>query len=110
MSDDRAKYFRIIKEPVITEKAVTPRGPQYRDGKGRPTGEHRAQVVFWVDRHANKIEIKEAIEKIFEVKVERVRTATIRGKVRRVRYHTVTQADRKKAYITLKEGEALDFM
>lgn len=110
MSEDRAKYFKIIFEPVITEKAVTPRGPQYRDNKNRPTGEHRQQFVFWVSRNANKIEIKEAIEKIFNVKVEKVRTATIPGKVRRVRYHTVEQAPRKKAYVVLKEGQTIDFM
>ena len=107
---DKAQHFRVIRTPIITEKAMAPRGPQEKDRKGKPTGERKAVHAFWVDPHANKIEIRQAIEAIFPgVKVARVRTATLHGRTRRVRFKHVAKAPAKKAWVTLKEG-AIDFM
>jgi len=58
-----------------------------------------------VDRKANKVEIKEAVEQIFKVKVATVRTTKVLGKQKRVGKHMGRSPDWKKAYITLKEGK-----
>ncbi len=86
--------YDVIKKPVITEKATA------QDGK----------VVVKVDKRANKIEIKEAMEKLFNVKVARVRTVSMRGKHKRLGRHFGRTSDWKKAYVTLAEGEKLDFL
>ena len=64
-------------------------------------------MTFKVLRDANKIEIKDAVEKIFKVKVESVRTANFHGKKRRQGRYTGRRPDWKKAYVTLKEGEKM---
>jgi large subunit ribosomal protein L23 len=66
------------------------------------------KYLFWVDRNANKIEIKKAVEDIYKVKVEGVNTLTVRGKLRRVRYQAGKTSDWKKAVVTLKEGSKID--
>ncbi|MDD5496463.1 MAG: 50S ribosomal protein L23 [Candidatus Omnitrophica bacterium] len=66
------------------------------------------KYLFWVDKGANKIEIKKAIEDIYKVKVESVNTLVMRGKMRRVRYQLGKTADWKKAVVTLKEGNKID--
>jgi large subunit ribosomal protein L23 len=58
-------------------------------------------------RDANKIEIKDAVEKIFKVKVESVRTANFHGKKRRQGRYSGRRPDWKKAYVTLKQGEKM---
>ena len=88
--------YDIIKKPLITEKTTVE-----KDAKN--------VVSFVVHRDANKIEIKESVEKLFKVKVEAVKTATVAGKVKRVGKHTGKRANWKKAYVTLKEGENVDF-
>lgn len=92
--------WQIIKRPIITEKALK-------------LGAQR-QYVFEVDPRANKIQIKQAIERLFEVKVESVRTVRIKGKrrVRFVRGHRIEGRLplRKKAYVTLKEGYHIDLV
>ncbi|MEJ2135628.1 MAG: 50S ribosomal protein L23, partial [Desulfofustis sp.] len=67
------------------------------------------QVVFKVHPEANKIEIKEAVEKMFKVKVGNVRTASMRGKQKRVGRYIGYTKDWKKAYVTLSEG-AISFV
>ncbi len=62
-------------------------------------------VCFEVDRHANKIQIKEAVEKMFGVKVVGVTTANVQGKNRRVGRSMGKKPDWKKAYVKIKEGE-----
>jgi large subunit ribosomal protein L23 len=89
---NRKEY--VLKLPVITEKST--------DLK-----ENLRTVTFKVLRDANKIEIKDAIEKIFKVKVESVRTATFHGKKRRQGRYSGRRPDWKKAYVTLKEGEKM---
>ena len=86
----------IIRKPLITEKA--------NDLK------EQAQVVaFEVTRSANKIEIKQAVEKAFDVKVKSVNTMQFRGKVKRVGYSLGQRSNWKKAYVTLEEGQNIDF-
>ncbi len=88
------KYLEVIKAPVITEKA----GNINQNGK----------YVFEVDVKANKTEIKLAIEKIFKVNVIEVRTLNVKPKKRRVgRYSGLTNR-KKKAIVTLKEGQTID--
>ncbi len=90
----------IIKRPLITEKAMK-------------LGENR-QYVFQVDPNANKIEIKKEIEKMFEVNIVSIRTVRIKGKVKsrmtRRGYMRGKTPLKKKAYITLKEGQSIDIV
>lgn len=87
--------YQIIKRPLRTEKSVA-------DGESTNT------YHFEVDLKANKIQIKEAVEKFFNVKVEDVRTLVRKGKQRRVRSRIGRTKDWKKAVITLKEGSTID--
>jgi large subunit ribosomal protein L23 len=84
--------YSVIKGPCLTEK-----GDQLQENYGK--------AVIKVDRKANKVEIKEAVEQIFNVKVATVRTTMVRGKQKRVGKHMGHSPDWKKAYITLKEGK-----
>ncbi len=86
----------IIKAPVITEKALVAK-EESADG--------RQLLTFRVDRHATKPEIKSAVEKIFNVQVDAVRTINYEGKtVRRGRFEG-RKPSWKKAYVTLKAGQ-----
>jgi large subunit ribosomal protein L23 len=67
------------------------------------------QVMFEVSRDANKVEIREAIQKLFNVKVEAVNTLNMRGKDRRMGRGYARMQNWKKAIVTLKAGENLDF-
>ena len=88
------KYLEIVKAPVITEKAAA-------------LGQKNV-YVFKVDPRANKTEIKQAIEKLFKVKVEEVRTLNVKPKKRRVgRYSGLTNRT-KKAMVTLAEGQQIE--
>ncbi len=90
-----SSYRDIIIAPVVTEKTAN----LSADGK---------KIVFKVAKEANKVQIKQAIEKIFNVKVTNVNTVNVRPKKKRVgRYEGATKAY-KKAYITLAEGSKLD--
>lgn len=62
------------------------------------------KYVFIVDKRANKIEIRKAVEDLFGVKVESVNTQNVSGKPKRVGIHRGYKPDRKKAIVTLKEG------
>lgn len=66
------------------------------------------KYLFWVAKHANKIDIKKAVEDIYSVKVAKVNTAMSRGKAKRVRYQEGKTPDWKKAVVTLAEGEKID--
>ncbi|MCX5680059.1 MAG: 50S ribosomal protein L23 [Candidatus Omnitrophica bacterium] len=66
------------------------------------------KYLFWVDKSANKIEIRKAIEDIYKVKVSEVNTVMMRGKSKRVRYAVGKTPDWKKAIVTLKEGQKID--
>lgn len=85
----------VIKSPVITEKALEMK---------EATSDTRQLLTFRVDARANKIQIKQAVEKIFNVEVHAVRTINYEGKqVRRGRF-VGRKTDWKKAYVTLKPG------
>ncbi|GAC1446290.1 MAG: 50S ribosomal protein L23 [Pyrinomonadaceae bacterium] len=86
----------IIKSPVVTEKALT----------GKDASETGRQLLtFRVDVHATKPEIKAAIERIFNVKVDTVRTLNYDGKMKRQGRYTGRRPSWKKAYVSLKHGE-----
>lgn len=87
--------YHIIKRPLRTEKSVA-------DGEGTNS------YHFEVDLKANKIQIKQAVEKFFNVKVDDVRTLIRKGKQRRVRLKVGRTKDWKKAIVTLKEGNSID--
>jgi len=86
---------RIIRRPLITEKASALR-------------EAYNQYTFEVDRSANKIEIKSAVEELFEVGVVNVRTLRVHGKVKRLGRFQGKRADLKKAIVTLREGDSIE--
>ncbi|MCI5789894.1 MAG: 50S ribosomal protein L23 [Tenericutes bacterium] len=88
------KYLEIIKAPVITEKS------QAAQAEGKYT--------FKVDPKATKLEIKAAVEKIFNVKVTDVRTMNVKPKKRRVGRYTGLTNRTKKAIVTLAEGQTID--
>jgi large subunit ribosomal protein L23 len=78
--------------------------------KGTVMKEKENKVLFKVAKEANKIEIKKAVEEIFKVKVDRVTTMNYKGKKKRMGKFEGTRSDWKKAVVTLKEGEKLDFI
>jgi len=86
--------YQIVLRPVITEKSTLLK-------------DINREVCFEVDRRANKSEIKKAVEQLFKVKVERVRTQNRRGKMKRVGRSQGKTKDWKKAYVKLKEGEKM---
>ena len=86
--------YQIIIRPVITEKSTLLK-------------EQNREICFEVDPRANKIEIKQAAEKLFKVKVDKVRVISKKGKKRRVGRNEGRKKDWKKAYIRLKEGEKM---
>jgi large subunit ribosomal protein L23 len=90
------REYAIIAAPIITEK-------------GTFVNETGNQVVFQVRNDANKVEIKHAVERLFKVKVIKVRTANMLGKVRRVGRSIGRRPDWKKAYVTLAAGQRIDF-
>jgi large subunit ribosomal protein L23 len=87
---------KIIRRPLITEKSTQQK-------------EENHQYVFEVHRNANKIEIQSAVERLFKVKVLQVRTSNISGKVKRLGRRYGKRPDWKKAIVTLKEGDRIDF-
>lgn len=87
---------QIILRPVVTEKSNILK-------------ENFNQVVFEVARNANKLEIKRAVEKLFNVKVLSVRTSNIRGKPKRWGRIVSKRNNWKKAIVTLASGHSIDF-
>lgn len=94
----------VIKGPVITEKALTMKDEPESMGR---FGNERQILTLKVDTRATKSEIKQAVERILGVKVERVRVANYRGKMKRVptRREMGRRRDWKKAYVTLRRNE-----
>lgn len=86
----------IIKSPVITEKALVAK---------EESQDARQLLTFRVDRQATKPEIKSAVETIFQVQVDAVRTVNYMGKIKRRGRHSGRRPSWKKAYVTLKQGE-----
>lgn len=90
-----SQMFSILKRPFLTEK-------------GTDQKEVFNKYLFEVDRSANKIQIRSAVEKIFNVKVDDVHTVNVKGKVKRVGRNTGRRPDWKKAVVTLKAGEKIE--
>ena len=91
---DLNKSYKIIQKPIVTEKATK-------------LSEFN-KVVFEVASKTNKIEIKDAVEKLFSVKVKSVNIINIKGKVKRFKGVLGKRNDIKKAVITLEEGNTID--
>lgn len=70
----------------------------------------RGEFVFKVANNATKLEIKKAVELLFEVKVENVRTAVVKGKTKRTGQISGRRSNWKKAYVSLQEGQDIDFV
>lgn len=86
--------YKIILRPVITEKSTIMK-------------EKNREICFEVQARANKLEIKEAVERLFNVKIESVRVLKQHGKMRKVGRNQGRTKDWKKAYVKLKEGEKM---
>jgi large subunit ribosomal protein L23 len=94
MSTNDPRHYDVIVAPVITEKATV-------------ASEH-SQVVFKVASTATKPQIKEAVEKLFDVKVKRVNTLVRKGKKRVFKNVPGRTSDTKRAIVTLEEGHRID--
>ncbi len=90
------KKYQIIKRPLITEK-------------GTILKEKNNQIVFEVDKRANKVEIRKAVEEIFKVKVLSVRVANYKGKKKRLGRFEGKRPDWKKAIVKLAPGDRIEF-
>src|SRR5436305_10295546 len=94
MSTADPRHYDVIVAPVITEKATL-------------ASEH-SQVMFKVAKHATKPQIKEAVEKLFDVKVKSVNTHVRKGKVKASKGTVGEQSEVKRAIVTLEEGHSID--
>jgi large subunit ribosomal protein L23 len=94
MSSKDPRHYDVIISPVITEKATI--------------ASEQNQVVFRVANTATKPQIKEAVEKLFDVKVKSVNTHIRKGKVKAARGSLGVQSDVKRAIVTLEEGHRID--
>ena len=92
----KKEVYDIIVSPIISEKSTA-------------LSEKENKYVFKVDKHANKIEIRKAIETIFKVKVNSVNTMNYQGKKKRVRMAEGRRPSWKKAVVTLKKGQKIEF-
>ncbi len=92
----RLHLYDVIQEPLITEKSTAQR--------------EENRYSFRVHPKANKKEVKEAVEKVFNVHVTKVNTSVTPGKWKRVRFQPGLTAEWKKATVTLREGEKIEFV
>jgi len=90
----KPEHYDVIRKPIITEKTTM--------------ASENGAVVFEVSIDANKPQIKEAVEALFDVKVKAVNTTITKGKTKRFRGRPGTRKDVKKAYVTLEEGNTID--
>ena len=91
------RVYKVLLGPHVSEKAAL----------GAEDGN---QVVFKVSTDASKPEIRRAVEKLFDVKVQAVRTVKVKGKVKRNRFGWVNKPTWKKAYVRLAPGQEIDLM
>jgi large subunit ribosomal protein L23 len=94
MSTSDPRHYEVILSPVITEKATL--------------ASEQSQVMFKVARGATKPQIKEAVEKLFDVKVKSVNTHIRKGKVKAFKGTVGEQSPTKRAIVTLQEGHTID--
>jgi len=93
---NQERLFTVLLGPHITEKSAMSQGAA-------------TQVVFKIANNASKLEVKKAVEQLFEVKVEGVRLVNVKGKTRRTKTGLGQRSDWKKAYVRLAEGQDIDF-
>ncbi|UVK77303.1 MAG: 50S ribosomal subunit protein L23 [Sodalis sp. Fse] len=93
----KERLLKILRAPHVSEKAST-------------SMEKYNTIVFKVSKDATKAEIKVATHKLFKVEVNAVRTLMVKGKTKRHKQCIVCRSNWKKAYVTLKKGENLDFI
>ncbi|AFB31428.1 50S ribosomal protein L23 [Rickettsia rhipicephali] len=89
------KYYDLIRKPIITEKTTTL--------------SEQNKYAFYVDKFAEKLTVKKAIEEIFTVKVKKVNILNVKGKKKRFKGIIGTQINRKKAIVTLEKDHNIDF-
>jgi large subunit ribosomal protein L23 len=99
----------IIKRPLLTEK-----GTLLKETGGQADGDVdpealKPQLLFEVARDANKIDVRRAVEQLFKVTVTDVRTLVVRGKLKRVGRFAGRRPAWKKAFVTLKAGDNIEF-
>jgi large subunit ribosomal protein L23 len=95
MSNER--LYKVLLAPRMTEKSTR-------------IGESSNQYVFKVTSDSNKSEIKDAVEKLFEVNVESVRIVNVKGKSKTFKLRSGKRNDWKKAYVRVQEGQVIDFL
>jgi large subunit ribosomal protein L23 len=95
MSNER--LYKVLLSPRMTEKSTR-------------LAESSNQYVFKVTTDSNKKEIKDAVEKLFEVNVESVRIVNVKGKSKSFKLRTGKRNDWKKAYVRVQEGQVIDFL
>ena len=93
---DNEKLFTLIKSPIITEQTAL-------------LGENLKQIVFKVDLSANKREIKQAVEKLFNVEVLKVTTSVVKGKTKRNRFGVYRKSNYKKAFVSISDDSEIQF-
>ena len=94
---NQERILDVLRAPHVSEKSTL-------------LAEQRNQIVLKVAVDATKREIKKAVEQLFEVEVDSVRTLNVKGKVKRHGLRTGKRVNWKKAYVSLKEGQDLDFL
>ena len=96
MSIQKGKLTNVLLSPIVSEKSSI-------------AAEENNRFVFKVQKVATKLEIKKAVEMMFEVEVETVQVLNVKGKVKRFGRSLGKRSDWKKAYVKLKEGHDIDF-
>ncbi|MGO1246722.1 MAG: 50S ribosomal protein L23 [Oceanisphaera sp.] len=91
------RILKVLKAPHVSEKSTL-------------VAEKTNTIVFKVATDATKAEVKAAVEKLFEVEVKDVCTLVVKGKTKRTGNRNGRRSDWKKAYVTLKEGQDIDFI
>jgi large subunit ribosomal protein L23 len=93
---NQERIFKVLLGPHVSEKATG-------------LAEKHGQIVFKVDTTATKLEIKKAVEQLFNVKVDKVSTLNVKGKTKRTVRGLGKRNDWKKAYVSLQPGQDIDF-
>lgn len=101
---NKSSVWDILKSPVVTEKSVILKEESSEEDSNRNQGQ---VLTFKVNKKATKIDIKGAVEEIFNVKVASVRTIQYEGKMKRRGRIEGRRPSWKKAYVTLRKGEPM---
>ena len=94
---NQERLHQILLRPVVSEKSTA-------------GAEQHQQVVFEVLQDANKAEVRQAVEKLFDVNVQSVRVINVRGKIKRAGKTPGQRSNWKKAYVRLAKGQDIDFL